>query len=66
MITDTDRLEFITNSVDYCWSIRSNDAMTSWVVWDVSCGLCMAGKGDTMREAIDSAMIKYEKGKWNE
>lgn len=65
VITDTDRLEFITNSVEYSWSVRSNDAMTQWVVWDASCGLCLAGKGSTMREAIDNAM-NYKQGEWNE
>lgn len=64
MITDTDRLEFIA-STNGKMAIRSNVDKTTWVVWDQSNGLCMAGKGATMREAIDNAM-NYKQGEWNE
>lgn len=59
-ITDTDRLEFLVLS-DGHFVVRSNPERSSFVVWDQSNGLCMAGKGTTMREAIDAAM-KYKTG----
>lgn len=64
MITDTDRLEFLVHS-DGELTVRHNPDFTNFVVWDVSNGLCLAGKGSTMREAIDAAMT-YKKGEWNE
>lgn len=61
MITDTERLEFITDDDNYYYTVRSNRDRTDWVVWDQSDGLCIAGQGATMREALDNAMI-YAKG----
>lgn len=64
MITDTDRLEFLFK-YNGRMTVRSNPVTGESVVWDVSQGLCMAGKGNTEREAIDNAMT-YKKGEWNE
>ena len=64
MITDTERLEFLILS-DSNFVVRHNPDKSVFVVWDQSIGLCMAGKGSTMREAIDNAMA-YEAGVWNE
>lgn len=64
-VTDTDRLEFLANANGKL-VLRVNTATNKdWVVWDQSNGLCLAGKGGTMREAIDNAMT-YKEGKWNE
>lgn len=60
MITDTERLEFITDD-DRSLCVRSNPAKTNWVVWDQSDGLVLAGSGSTMREAIDMAIEKVKK-----
>lgn len=65
MITDTDRLEFLAKT-NGSLVLRFNTATVGdWVVWDQSNGLCLAGKGSTMREAIDKAMT-YKEGEWNE
>lgn len=64
MITDTQRLEFLVLS-DGELTVRCTPERDSFVVWDVSNGLCLAGKGTSLREAIDNAM-KYNKGEWNE
>lgn len=58
--TDTQRLEFITDSDGY-YVVRSNSTKTEWVVWDQSDGLTLAGKGATMRAAIDEAINKVKK-----
>lgn len=65
MTTDTDRLEFLAHTNGEM-VVRFNTATgNDWVVWDQSCGLCLAGKGSTMREAVDAAM-EYKTGEWNE
>lgn len=64
MITDTDRLEWLYNQ-NGVMTLRANLATGECVVWDQSNGLCLAGKGSTMRAAIDDAM-NYKKGEWNE
>lgn len=64
MNTDTERLEWLCVQ-NGKMTVRTNTTTGEWVVWDQSNGLCLAGKGSTMREAIDKAMT-YKEGEWNE
>lgn len=64
-VTDTDRLEFLGKANGKLVLRFNTSTGNDWVVWDQSNGLCLAGKGITMREAIDNAMT-YKEGKWNE
>lgn len=57
VITDTQRLEFLVESDGY-YVVRSKPDKSEYVVWDQSDGLTLAGKGSTMREAIDEAINK--------
>lgn len=59
MTTDTERLEFVTG---WNYNVQHNPDKTKWAVWDVSDGLVMLGKGETMREAVDQAMDSVARG----
>ena len=63
--TDTERLDWLVGS-DNMLVVKHNPDRTRWSVWDQGMGLCLAGNGDTMRQAIDDCMDNYVQGVWRE
>lgn len=63
-VTDTDRLQWFADTNGMLVIRRQPDG-SGYVIWDQSFGLCLAGKGDTIQQAIDKAMT-YKTGEWND
>lgn len=64
MRTDTERLEWFADK-DGLFVIRNEVDGSCYKIFDIGMGLCLAGKGATIQEAIDHAMT-YQKGIWND
>lgn len=63
-MTDSERLQWFADQ-DGKFMIRKRKDDNGYVIWDHSMGLCLAGHGVTISDAIDHAMT-YKDGVWNE